>query len=827
MLFTDIHKRSHRGGGRKLEKSVWRTPALLSKLQQISTLDEHRGCVNTLHWSADGRLLLSGSDDCRVCIWSCNGLDKTKLAAAIITGHRRNIFSACFVPETRDREIVTCALDRQVRWVDLETEKSKHLVTCRQFCSKLAFLPGSPHAFLSAGQDGRVTLFDLREPQREEESGHSIVINLGHIGGCTALAFDPTSGGHHFSVGCDDPIVRTFDARNLSSASVNSVEPIFQYAPRDLLPSRSGQHVYERMASGPSGLAYSAVGELAVNMRGNDVYRFAAMQDVLTASPSSGGGRAGANEELDVSDTAAGTPSQEAMHCSRIGDAWTAVHFSSPATSAATRTLRRVAGEEAANEDDATAGSDPVRVDPEAEAEAGETAVEEAADAASRAVASSSSGDAGPSTEAAPMDDAVRSFERSRGRPSASAYERDDLLMVDGVPTLTRVLNTYTGRQNEETFAKEVSFTHDDAYVATGGDCGRMYLWGATSGRLVYRRRGDASIVNCVAPHPSLPLIAVSGIDSDIKLFGLGEGRPAELRSAGPSKAGRPPSKLRITTRLFEDHDDSEGWAMDMEGPPPPAVSADAASEALEAASLRREAGNVHFRSNKRGDAEEDYEISLNLLHVHAPTAELREAIEAERTRLWLNLAAVSLQMRKPSAAATWCDFVLEVDSKHVKALYRRAQAHLDLGLLVQAEEGLEKALEIEPEEPALKSLMERVRKTRARAMRMGLEMWDGAEWQAEDDDDDSGEEEEGDEEVDEEEDGDDDEADVDGEEEESDDDENDDEEPMDGAEDGGEDDSDDEENGRFFEIDESDDEDDAIGEEDNEAEEAMATSVD
>ena len=26
MLFTNIHQRSHRGGGRKLEKSVWRTP---------------------------------------------------------------------------------------------------------------------------------------------------------------------------------------------------------------------------------------------------------------------------------------------------------------------------------------------------------------------------------------------------------------------------------------------------------------------------------------------------------------------------------------------------------------------------------------------------------------------------------------------------------------------------------------------------------------------------------------------------------------------------------------------------------------------------------
>jgi len=289
----------------------------------------------------------------------------------------------------------------------------------------------------------------------------------------------------------------------------------------------------------------------------------------------------------------------------------------------------------------------------------GETAVEEAAEAAKRAAAASSYSSDGlaEAEEEAPMDDAVRTFERSRGRPSAAG--RDDLLLVDGVPTLTRVLNTYTGRANEETFAKEVSFTHDDTYVATGGDCGRIYLWGAHSGRLVYRRRGDASIVNCVAPHPSLPLIAVSGIDSDIKIFGLGEqGRPAELRSAGPSKSGRPSSSflrdgLSLSARrsrrdsFHDDDDDDEGWAMDIEGPPPPAVSSEAASEALKAASEKREAGNVHFRNNRRADAEEEYEISLNILHVHAPTAELRSAIEAERHRLWLNLAAVCLQMRK------------------------------------------------------------------------------------------------------------------------------------------------------------------------------------
>ena len=82
--------------------------------------------------------------------------------------------------------------------------------------------------------------------------------------------------------------------------------------------------------------------------------------------------------------------------------------------------------------------------------------------------------------------------------------------MLGGVPTLTRVLTTYRGRMNEETFAKEVQFMWDDRYVATGGDCGKLYVWGTDSGRTVYRARADGNIVNCVAPHPVLPMLAVS-----------------------------------------------------------------------------------------------------------------------------------------------------------------------------------------------------------------------------------------------------------------------------------------------------------------------------
>ena len=189
--------------------------------------EEHTGCVNTLSWNESGSLLISGSDDCRVCVWDCGGGTPT-LRRAVKTGHRRNIFSALFLPGTADQQVVTCALDRTVQHVDLMTGESTRLATCTQFCSKLALVPGCAHAFLSAGVDGRASLFDLREGQRTRR----IAVDLNDVGGCTGLAFDPTSGGYHFALGCDDPITRVYDLRAVRFDRPDASRVLHQYVPR-------------------------------------------------------------------------------------------------------------------------------------------------------------------------------------------------------------------------------------------------------------------------------------------------------------------------------------------------------------------------------------------------------------------------------------------------------------------------------------------------------------------------------------------------------------------------------------------------------------------
>lgn len=56
-------------------------------------------------------------------------------------------------------------------------------------------------------------------------------------------------------------------------------------------------------------------------------------------------------------------------------------------------------------------------------------------------------------------------------------------------------------------------------YVVSGSDCGHIFLWAKGSGRLVQLLHGDdVGAVNCLEPHPNLPVLATSGLEHDAKV---------------------------------------------------------------------------------------------------------------------------------------------------------------------------------------------------------------------------------------------------------------------------------------------------------------------
>jgi len=97
----------------------------------------------------------------------------------------------------------------------------------------------------------------------------------------------------------------------------------------------------------------------------------------------------------------------------------------------------------------------------------------------------------------------------------------------------------FAGACNVETI-KDVNFVgSEDEYVASGSDDGNFFLWEKGSGRLHGIYEGDGSVVNVIEAHPRLPLLAVSGIDTTVKLF-------------APSRGECEFSRLRDATNIIE-----------------------------------------------------------------------------------------------------------------------------------------------------------------------------------------------------------------------------------------------------------------------------------
>jgi len=191
--------------------------SFVNKLKIAKELDEHSGCVNSIEWNHDGSLVITGSDDCTVNIWSA--ANKYKLETTIRTGHYRNIFSAKFVPFSADLQVVSCGMDGEIRFHDLTKPKEHFSMLLAGFNSmayKVFFVPESPQTFLSTHQDGSIRLFDLRM----KESDPTILLQLksdNRTASANSLAFSPLIPSQ-LIMGGADPYMRLHDLRFLNSS---------------------------------------------------------------------------------------------------------------------------------------------------------------------------------------------------------------------------------------------------------------------------------------------------------------------------------------------------------------------------------------------------------------------------------------------------------------------------------------------------------------------------------------------------------------------------------------------------------------------------------
>lgn len=113
--------------------------------------------------------------------------------------------------------------------------------------------------------------------------------------------------------------------------------------------------------------------------------------------------------------------------------------------------------------------------------------------------------------------------EDSDSDEEASAFARAGAV---GTPkSLGKVPRTYPRRKYEGHInvdtVKEVNFLGaSDEYVISGSDDGNFFVWDTQSGKLLGIWEGDDDVVNVAVAHPTLPVLAVSGIDDTVKIMG-------------------------------------------------------------------------------------------------------------------------------------------------------------------------------------------------------------------------------------------------------------------------------------------------------------------
>ncbi|KAI3968091.1 hypothetical protein MKX01_015611 [Papaver californicum] len=146
-----------------------------------------------------------------------------------------------------------------------------------------------------------------------------------------------------------------------------------------------------------------------------------------------------------------------------------------------------------------------------------------------------------------------------------------------------------------------------------------------------------------------------------------------------------PGSTVYYEVELVSFVKDKESWDMDN-------------GEKIVAAGKKKEEGNALFKAGKYARASKRYEKAAKFIEYDSPFSE-EEKKQAKTLKVSCNLnnAACKLKLKSYKEAEKLCTKVLEVESRNVKALYRRAQAYINLVDFDLAELDIKKALEIDP----------------------------------------------------------------------------------------------------------------------------------
>lgn len=187
------------------------------------------------------------------------------------------------------------------------------------------------------------------------------------------------------------------------------------------------------------------------------------------------------------------------------------------------------------------------------------------------------------------------------------------------------------------------------------------------------------------------------GLEDVIKSLKAGEICEVEIAPShgygldGAASLGIPPNAtLTGTVELHSFQKGADKWAMKQ-------------PEKISYAEKRKNIGNDLFKAGNFLRALKFYQAALSHIEYESDlSAEGKQALATIHS----NIAAVHVKMNQFADAKKSCDSALKQDQNNVKALFRRAQAEVGLGAPEDAISDLKKALQLEPSNAAVKSLL-------------------------------------------------------------------------------------------------------------------------
>ncbi|XP_053677482.1 DDB1- and CUL4-associated factor 8-like [Anopheles nili] len=192
----------------QFQKRAYGSVHLVQRMGLLHKLVYHTGCVNSLNFHPNGKLLASGSDDLRINLWNW---ESKKLLKSICSGHINNVFQTKFMVSEgyeNDIEVISTGRDGHVRHtliVPSGYSSTKVLFQSPLPIHKVAIPARNDRVFLMAGEDARVRLCDIRQNKIQT------LVNVSRrLYSIAAHPHDP-----EFCVSGNDAMVRVYDLRRV------------------------------------------------------------------------------------------------------------------------------------------------------------------------------------------------------------------------------------------------------------------------------------------------------------------------------------------------------------------------------------------------------------------------------------------------------------------------------------------------------------------------------------------------------------------------------------------------------------------------------------